>query len=339
MGPAAKAEAPVRKVFTREEVAELAAAGKHVYIFQGGVYDVNVSKSSGGLMHPGGYEVLEEHRGQDISEVFLGGGAVAHAHSKGARALLENYCVGRLQGHEEQPGADLLGLVDESKPLVPQVMKLDPKVYLDWVAAPSTGHPVMFANPLIEGMTSTQWYVVPLLWLPVAAALMWRGVVSGGLSPMLLPATFVLGVLIWQLLEYSIHRFLFHFEPKTAKGVEWHFMVHGHHHKYPMDFDRLVFPPIVAGPLISLFYALLHLIMPASWACSLLGGGVVGYVMYDTTHWALHSGRAEWLCGHILKTSHMDHHYVDETVGYGISSTLYDHLFSSMSKHLLKKMR
>ena len=29
----------------------------------------------------------------------------------------------------------------------------------------------------------------------------------------------------------------------------------------------------------------------------------------------------------------------DETVGYGISSTLYDHLFGSFSAHLAKKLR
>lgn len=38
-----------------------------------------------------------------------------------------------------------------------------------------------------------------------------------------------------------------------------------------------------------------------------------------------------------LQVSHMDHHYVDETVGYGISSTLYDVLFGTMSQHLAKK--
>lgn len=38
-----------------------------------------------------------------------------------------------------------------------------------------------------------------------------------------------------------------------------------------------------------------------------------------------------------VQVSHMDHHYVDETVGYGISSTLYDVLFGTMSQHLAKK--
>jgi sterol desaturase/sphingolipid hydroxylase (fatty acid hydroxylase superfamily) len=49
--------------------------------------------------------------------------------------------------------------------------------------------------------------------------------------------------------------------------------------------------------------------------------------------------RADWLVGPVLKTSHMDHHYVDETVGYGISSTLYDLVFGTMNLKaaLLKK--
>lgn len=36
-------------------------------------------------------------------------------------------------------------------------------------------------------------------------------------------------------------------------------------------------------------------------ASALLGGGIVGYVLYDTTHWALHSGRADWMFSHTLK--------------------------------------
>ncbi|PSC67533.1 Fatty Acid 2-hydroxylase [Micractinium conductrix] len=333
---AAADSAAAPRVFTRQQVADLAAEGKHVYMFKGGVYDVDPAE----LMHPGGRQVLEDHRGEDITELFQGGGADGHAHSKGANALLENYCVGRLEGHEAPERADLASLVDESKALLPQVVKLDPQTYIDWVAAPSTGHPVMFPNPLIERMTCTEWYVVPLLWLPIAAYYMWgRGVVAGGLPPILLPVNLVIGVLIWQLIEYSIHRGLFHFDPKTPKGIEWHFMLHGHHHKYPMDFDRLVFPPPIAALVIGMFHALLHALMPLAWASSLLGGGIVGYVLYDTTHWALHSGRAEWLFTHVLKSSHMDHHYVDETVGYGISSTLYDHLFGSFSAHLAKKLR
>ena len=38
-----------------------------------------------------------------------------------------------------------------------QVVKLDPAAYLKWVSLPSTGHPVMFASPLVEKLTCTEW--------------------------------------------------------------------------------------------------------------------------------------------------------------------------------------
>jgi hypothetical protein len=103
------------------------------------------------------HQLLEDHRGEDITEAFQGGGADGHPHSRGARALLEGYCVGRLEGHEAQAEPSLDELVDETKPLLPQVVRLEPQQYLDWIAAPSTGHPIMFAQPLLERLTCTQW--------------------------------------------------------------------------------------------------------------------------------------------------------------------------------------
>ncbi len=45
-----------------------------------------------------------------------------------------------------------------------------------------------------------------------------------------------------------------------------------HHHKYPMDFDRLVFPPAAAAIVIALFYWLLHALLPmVGWKHSCVG--------------------------------------------------------------------
>lgn len=327
-----------KRVFTAAEVQALSnEQGRHIYTYQGRVFDVAVSE----IMHPGGRDVLEMHRGQDITEAFQGKSSFGHLHSKGAQALLERYCIGTLEGAAIRGPADPLpqGLVDECMPLLPQVVHLDPKTYLRWVDAPSTGHPCMFDNPIVERLTCTQWYVVPLLWLPVAAAFLWRAATAGGVPPLQLPGAIAAGVLVWQLIEYSIHRWLFHFGPTGPESIKWHFMLHGHHHKYPMDFDRLVFPPIPAGLVIALFYALLHALAPMGYACALLAGGIVGYVVYDTSHWALHSGARSPFVTPLLRSSHMDHHYRSDTVGYGISSTLYDLLFGTLSQAVLKKMR
>lgn len=40
-----------------------------------------------------------------------------------------------------------------------QVMQLNPQVYMDWVAVPSTGHPHMFDSAFMERLTSAPWWV------------------------------------------------------------------------------------------------------------------------------------------------------------------------------------
>lgn len=324
----------------------LAADGRYVYVCDGRVFDVDADA----LMHPGGRDILESYRGRDISSAFRGGGTVAHLHSRGARALLDAYCVGALEGAVQGGGgggsvedekraalaAAAAAAVDEARPLLPQVVKLDPAAYMAWVDAPSTGHPIMFANSMMERMTSTPWFVVPLLWVPVACALLHHAHTRLGLAAASLPWAVAVGVLGWQLVEYSIHRWLFHLKPTGPKSIELHFMLHGHHHKYPMDVDRLVFPPLPAGLAMGLFFGLLASLLPLAWAVALMGGGILGYTAYDTTHWALHSNAWDPFVTPKLRTSHMDHHYVNDTVGYGISSTLYDLLFGTLSPHLRK---
>ena len=58
-----------------------------------------------------------------------------------------------------------------------------------------------------------------------------------------IPPLFVLGILLWTLFEYLIHRFIFHYYPPAdAKWrIRVHFLLHGQHHKAPFDPQRLVF--------------------------------------------------------------------------------------------------
>ncbi|GBF95338.1 fatty acid 2-hydroxylase [Raphidocelis subcapitata] len=330
-----------QRVFTAREVQELADAGRFVYVCDGRVFDVDADA----LMHPGGRAVLEAHRGKDISEVFRGAasGGASHAHSRGARALLEGYCVGALEGAAAGAGGArgpaAAAVIDESKPLLPQVAKLSPEDYQAWVDAPSTGHPIMFENEWMERMTCTQWYVIPLLWLPVAGALMWRAVSQLGLPAGQLPWLAAVGVLGWQLVEYSLHRWVFHLRPSGPETIKLHFMLHGHHHRWPMDTARLVFPPLPAGLVMALFGVLLTALVPQAYATALLAGGIAGYVAYDTTHWALHSGAPDPFVTPTLRASHMEHHYQNDKVGYGISSTLYDRLFGTLNPDLKTKVQ
>ena len=61
-----------------------------------------------------------------------------------------------------------------------------------------------------------------------------------------------LGVLAWTLAEYVLHRYVFHWTKDTAAGRRIHFLLHGVHHDFPNDGDRLVMPLGFSIPL-SLF--------------------------------------------------------------------------------------
>src|SRR5438445_10824831 len=80
------------------------------------------------------------------------------------------------------------------------------------------------------------------------------------LSILAVAGLFALGVLLWTLLEYLIHRYIFHYEPKTRLGKRLHYIIHCVHHDYPNDARRLVMPPSISVPFAFLFYGVFLLI-------------------------------------------------------------------------------
>lgn len=59
----------------------------------------------------------------------------------------------RLPAAQRSSGA----IAARCRPPLPQVIQLSPQQYLQWVSFPSTGHPTMFASPLVERLTCTEW--------------------------------------------------------------------------------------------------------------------------------------------------------------------------------------
>jgi len=174
--------------------------------------------------------------------------------------------------------------------------------------------------------------VIPLaLYLPVVGYMLYVSLWRRQLSFVAVAALFLLGILLWTLIEYLIHRYVFHYEPKTRWGKQLHFVIHGVHHDYPNDARRLVMPPVISVPLAFLFFGLFFLIF-GSLAPAVFAGLVFGYLCYDMLHYATHhlamkSGVWLW-----LKQYHLRHHFKDDHVGYGISSPLWDYVFRTTRK-------
>jgi sterol desaturase/sphingolipid hydroxylase (fatty acid hydroxylase superfamily) len=176
----------------------------------------------------------------------------------------------------------------------------------------------------IHPVTPLAIYVPTTAWMIYLAAQ--RGVSLGAIAGL-----FVCGLAIWSLVEYTMHRFVFHYEPKSSWGKRLHFMVHGVHHDYPQDASRLVMAPIVSLPLAVIFYALFLLVFgqlaPAAFA-----GLLVGYLFYDMLHYATHHLPMKQGVGLFLKRYHLRHHYQDDHAGYGVTSPVWDHVFRTTSE-------
>ncbi|KAK6031943.1 cytochrome b5-like Heme/Steroid binding domain protein [Ostertagia ostertagi] len=105
----------------------------------------------------------------------------------------------------------------------------------------------------------------------------------------------------------------------------------GLHHKTPMDGDRLVFPPVPAFFIVAIFYTIYSNILPWHIFCAFGSGKLFGYIGYDMIHYYLHHGCPRPLTNmHYRKVYHHNHHFKDFDAGFGISTSLWDYVFSTV---------
>ncbi|XP_054152151.1 fatty acid 2-hydroxylase isoform X1 [Melozone crissalis] len=240
-------------------------------------------------------------------------------------------------------------LVDWQKPLLWQVGYLGEK-YDEWVHQPVDRPIRLFHSDFLEFLSKTAWYVVFMVWTPVVLYLSWVSYTSLAQGNTRLfssftteysipvhkyyfPFIFLLGMVLWSLLEYLIHRFVFHMKPPASNYylITLHFLLHGQHHKSPFDSSRLVFPPVPASLVIGFFYGVLRLLLPEVLGLCVFVGGLCGYVIYDMMHYYLHYGspkKGTYLYG--LKAYHVKHHFEHQKSGFGISTRFWDYPFRTL---------
>ncbi len=189
----------------------------------------------------------------------------------------------------------------------------------------------LFKNPVLEYFSHINPITPVIVFVPVIILTAYLG-----MQEITVPAfifTFIGGILLWTITEYTIHRWAFHFHPKSDTGKKIHFLVHGIHHDYPRDATRLVMPLLVSVPLASLFYFIFSLIFGV-YHLVVFSGFVLGYVSYDSIHYATHHLPMKSRIGNFLRVYHLRHHYEDENTAYGVSNPLWDYIFRTVPKYL-----
>ncbi|ORX81101.1 Inositolphosphorylceramide-B hydroxylase [Basidiobolus meristosporus CBS 931.73] len=352
------------RLFTASEVAAHSSPKSVWVTFKNKVYDITTFLDS----HPGGDEVILEYGGKDITNVLSD--VDLHEHSDSAYDMLEDLCIGEL-ATEEQKTAKIVTLtangptkrkgkaedlnvdmhsntdthkdfqsqkfLDLNKPLVPQMWnnRFNKEFYLKQVHIPRhlPQPATFFTNPLLEMLTRTPWYVIPIIWFPIS---MYFFVYSLGIVSLQWSVIcFVSGIFLWTALEYVIHRFLFHFDeslPDHPKAFFVHFLLHGVHHYLPMDGLRLVMPPALSFTLATPLVHLAYLLFKPGTVEAVISGTFFGYMCYDLVHYHLHHARPLLEYLRLMKTYHLDHHYKDFEENFGITTMIWDVVFQTMMK-------
>jgi dihydroceramide fatty acyl 2-hydroxylase len=182
----------------------------------------------------------------------------------------------------------------------------------------------MYESDFIEFFSKVHPSMPFLFWIPVASWVIGAAVLNGTTTWQLALGLLPVGFFTWQLMEYFIHKHVFHAWPGWTG--------HGFHHKYPDDDTRLVMPLPVSIVLASLIYAGLSLFGRPDLMVPLWFGIVVGYLWYDFTHWSTHhrTPLTEW--GRRQRAHHMAHHFANPDLNFGLSHMWIDRLMGSLNE-------
>ncbi|MBL7924590.1 MAG: sterol desaturase family protein [Bacteroidia bacterium] len=187
----------------------------------------------------------------------------------------------------------------------------------------------LFSNRFLEALTRTHFAIPVTLYFILAILLVSYATLKPGLQLWRLIYYFPLGLLVFSLVEYSIHRWLFHFHASTERQKILKYKIHGVHHEFPKDKDRLVMPPVLSILIALLFYGFFSVIFEEE-VLLFFPGFLSGYSTYLLIHYAVHRFRPPANFFRILWTHHALHHYKSEDSAFGVSMPVWDHLFKTM---------
>lgn len=191
------------------------------------------------------------------------------------------------------------------------------------------GQARLFANPYLEMLTKTHPLVIWGLYLPVIGFCLYHAYINLDMPLLRTAGIFLGGMFFWTLFEYAMHRFAFHYIAESERARKFIYVLHGNHHEYPRDRERLFMPPVPSLILASVIFSLQYLALGQN-VFMFFPGFLLGYLMYGTMHYAIHAWNPPYKWMKPLWRNHHLHHYKDEGKGYGVSTTFWDRVFGTM---------
>jgi sterol desaturase/sphingolipid hydroxylase (fatty acid hydroxylase superfamily) len=154
----------------------------------------------------------------------------------------------------------------------------------------------------------------------IAAAFAYRD--AAPVRPMLWVLAFAAGIFAWTLIEYVLHRALFHHAPILSR-------VHELHHEAPND---LIGTPGWASAIVGVFVVTIpcSLALGFDLGIAVTAGLATGYLWYVFVHYATHHFRPRrnsYL--YRARVRHARHHHLSHDGNFGVTTGFWDRVFGT----------
>jgi len=195
------------------------------------------------------------------------------------------------------------------------------------------GQATIFENSFLESLTKTSLKQNIIVYGLLVILLIYNAIEIQNIPILQFIGIFFFALLFWTLAEYLLHRYVFHWISENKYIQRFHFIMHGSHHLYPRDSERLLMPPVpgilMASFLFLIFYIIFSLLNIPVYTWAFFPGFFLGYLLYSFLHRATHVMKPPKRFKYLWK-HHSLHHYKYPNRAFGVSNTFWDRIFGTM---------
>ncbi|KAF9947627.1 fatty acid alpha-hydroxylase [Modicella reniformis] len=284
--------------------------------------------------HPGGEDYILDHAGKDITVLMHD--QLTHLHSDGAYDMMHDFLIGSIEIPEmtllRQRSTTTTTTYDNQEKLLEEEnldIDIDIDIDIDYLkptdlAADKKSKFLDLSQPLLYQLwTSDFSKAFYLEQVHIPRHLPRPAQIFG--SPYLEVFTktpwYVIPIFWLPIIAYNVHMSLE--AGQSPDKVATSFLG---------GIMRLVMPPVLAVVLATPLNKLAHSLFREPVAYAVMAGALLGYVLYDLTHYYLHHAKVFKVHFQEMKTYHLAHHYKNYEGGYGITSKIWDRVFNTELK-------
>ncbi len=141
-----------------------------------------------------------------------------------------------------------------------------------------------------------------------------------------------MGIFVWTLLEYGLHRFVFHIPMPIRSAPIRDFVNASHlsHHAAPRDPSKLLVKSLYGSTVSAVLLGLLYsATRSAATAVGIMTGIWAGFLYYEAVHYRVHFNLSSSPFISWQRRAHFYHHFTNSRRCFGVTSPLWDHVFKT----------